>query len=228
VLAGGLGTRIRSVLGDTPKVLAPINGRPFLDVLLAQLASLSVGRVVMSLGHLAERVTGHLARAPQPLPVETVVEPQPLGTAGALRLVAPRLSSDPVLVMNGDTWLKADFGAFLAAHQAAGAAVSLLCVHVDDVSRYGRVEFDGQGRLTRFAEKGDSGPGWINGGAVLVSRAALAELDALAGPSLERDFLARLPAGQIHCHLAEGAGFIDIGTPESLAQAGDVIGEQAK
>ena len=225
VLAGGLGTRIRGVLGDTPKVLAPINGRPFLDHLLDHLAELGAGRAVLSLGVGAERVGAHLALHPPPLPVVAVIEPAPLGTGGALRHALASLSGDPVMVMNGDTWLDADFAAFLAEHRRAACAVSLLCVAVDDVSRYGRVDLAADGTVARFTEKapGPAGPGLINGGALLLSRRALDRLAAGTGASLERDFLGQLPPGWIHGWRAEGAAFIDIGTPDSLAEAGGVL-----
>jgi len=224
VLAGGLGTRIKGVLGDTPKVLAPINGRPFLDHLLDRLAALGAGRAVLSLGHLADAVITHLQAGSPPLPVVPVVEPAPLGTGGALRLVRPELHSDPAMLLNGDTWLEVDFAAFLDSHRRAGRLCSILCVKVDDVSRYGRVEIADDGTLAAFVEKDPafSGPGWINGGAVLFSQAALDLLAASRGPSIERDFLATLPPGAIHAHRAGGA-FIDIGTPDSLAGAGAVL-----
>lgn len=225
ILAGGLGTRIRGVLGDTPKVLAPINHRPFLDHLLDHLAGLGAGRAVLSLGVGADQVVAHLRRRPPPLPVVPVVEPAPLGTGGALRHVMPGLAGDPVMVMNGDTWLEADFAAFLAEYRRAGRMVGVLCVPVDDVSRYGRIEMEADGCVTRFAEKDpdQAGPGWINGGALLLSRAALDLLASESGPSLERDFLGRLPPGSIHGWRAAGATFIDIGTPDSLAEAVHVL-----
>lgn len=225
VLAGGLGTRIKSVLGDTPKVLAPINGRPFLDHLLDHLARLGAGRAVLLLGIGAEQVGRHLAARPAPLPVEMIVEPAPLGTGGAVRHAIPALRGEVVMVLNGDTWLDADFGAFLAAHVAGGRAVSLLCVAVDETSRYGRVELADDGTLIRFVEKDPTriGPGLINGGACLLSRPALDRLAAAGGASLERDFLEALPAGWVGGWLAEGAAFIDIGTPASLAVAGDIL-----
>jgi mannose-1-phosphate guanylyltransferase len=225
VLAGGLGTRIRGILGDTPKVLAPINGRPFLDHLLDHLAGLNAGRAVLCLGVGADQVAAHLKQNPPPLPVVTVVEPAPLGTGGALRFALPSMSGDPVMVMNGDTWLETDFAAFLAEHGRAGRPVSLLCIAVDDVSRYGQVQLDADGTVTRFAEKtpDSTGPGWINGGAVLLSRRALDRLAEDQGSSLERDFLGQLPPGWIHGWRAEGAAFIDIGTPASLAQADSVL-----
>jgi NDP-sugar pyrophosphorylase family protein len=161
------------------------------------------------------------------VPVVTVIEPEPLGTGGALRLAVAAVAdpSDPVLVLNGDTWLDVDFAAFLADHRRGGRIVSLLCVEVDDVSRYGRIERGPDGGLIRFVEKdpAQTGPGLINGGAVLFSRAALERLAAGSGPSLERDFLAGLPDGAVLAHVAPGAGFIDIGTPESLSRAGAVL-----
>ena len=223
VLAGGLGTRIRSVLGDTPKVLAPIGDRTFLDHLLRFLAQQGAGRVVLALGHRADAVEAHLARHPAPISVVTVIEPRPLGTAGAVRHAAPHLTGDVVMVLNGDTWLEVDLGAFLESHQASKCPFSMICVEVPDVGRYGSVETDGNGHLTRFIEKDTSqrGPGLVNGGVLLLARGAL---DEMAGTSLERDFLAVLPPGSVHTYIARGAAFVDIGTPESLSSAASVRG----
>lgn len=232
ILAGGLGTRVRDVLKDVPKILAPVGGRTLVDHLVARLAAFGAGRVVFCLGFLADKVVAHLSRMDgvPGVSVEWVIEDRPLGTAGALRLAAPLLRADHVLVMNGDTWLDADLGAFLEDHRRRQGAVSILCVHVDDMSRYGRVELDGAGRVVRFAEKdpADRGPGLINGGVYLFSRAGRALLEASEGPSLERDFLARLAPGEILGFAAPEAAFIDIGTPESLALAATVIDRTAK
>lgn len=225
VLAGGLGTRIRAVLGDVPKVLAPVGGRPFLDHLLDWLRGQGARRVVLCLGHLADRVVAHLeANPPEGIEVVTAVEPEPLGTAGALRLARPLLRSDPVLAMNGDTFLEADLPAFVAGHVGEGADVSLLCVEVPSVARYGGVELDGRGRVARFVEKDPAAerPGLVSGGIYLFSAAALDRLAAGAGPSLERDFLEALAPGTIRAEVARGR-FVDIGTPPSLRAAERII-----
>lgn len=224
VLAGGLGTRIASVLGATPKVLAPVNGRPYLDHLLDRLDSLGVGRVVLCLGHLAAPVLAHLAaRRPGGPPVEAVVEDEPLGTAGALRLAAPKLASDPVLAMNGDTWVDADLCAFLEVHRARPAPVTVLCVPVDERRAYGRIEVDCEGRVTRYAEKdgASGGPGLVSAGAYLLSQAFLRGLGETPGASLERDHLERMR--DLRAHVAAGAAFVDIGTPEGLRMAARVL-----
>jgi len=223
VLAGGLGTRIRGVLGDTPKVLAPVAGRPFLAHLLDRLAGFGARRVVLCLGHLAEHVEIWLAQNPHPgLEVVTIVEAVPLGTAGALRLARPALTSDPVLVLNGDTLIDADLGAFASAHRAGGTPASVLCVAVDDGARYGRVTIGPDGRIARFAEKVPGGPGIINAGVYLFGAAWLDGFARGNAISLERDVLMVAPSGTLGAVIARGH-FVDIGTPESLATAAAIL-----
>lgn len=223
VLAGGLGTRIRSVLGDTPKVLAPVAGRPFLGHLLDRLASAGVRRTVLCLGHLADRVEAWLDREEVRHGMEIVrlVEPSPLGTAGAIAFARPQLRTDPVLVMNGDTFVDADLASFVASHARSGAAASVLCVAVQDASRYGRVDVGLDGRVLRFREK-QPGSGIVNAGVYLFSAGFLDGIAAEKAVSLERDILERAPPGALNAY-ATRARFIDIGTPESLAAAAHVL-----
>ncbi|WP_029010449.1 nucleotidyltransferase family protein [Azospirillum halopraeferens] len=227
VLAGGLGTRIRSVLGDTPKVLAPIAGRAFLGHLLDHLARYGARRAVLCLGHLADRVTAWLSRGDSRHAIEVVceIEPRPLGTAGALRFARGELRSDTVLVVNGDTFVDADLRAFVAAHRLSGAEASVLCVEVEDAARFGRVDVGPDGRVLRFVEKAP-GRGIINAGVYLFSAAFLDRIAASDAVSLERDVLERQPPGTLRAFVAQ-ACFIDIGTPESLAVAAEVIGGRA-
>ncbi|WP_454021066.1 nucleotidyltransferase family protein [Azospirillum sp. Marseille-Q6669] len=223
VLAGGLGTRIRDALGDTPKVLAPVAGRAFLDHLLNRLEGFGAQRVVLCLGHLSDRVTAWLAHGgfDGALDIMCRIEPRPLGTAGALVHARDALRSNLVLVLNGDTFVDADLGAFVAAHRASKAEASVLCVEVGDTARYGRVDVDSDGRICRFAEKAP-GRGTVNAGVYLFSATFLDRLVATEATSLERDVLERVPAGMLHAHVVQ-ARFIDIGTPESLAAADDML-----
>lgn len=221
VLAGGLGTRIAGVLGDTPKVLAPVEGRPYLAWLLDWLARSGVRRVVLCLGHLASKVEEWVARHPRVgMEILASVEPSPLGTAGALRHARPLLRSDPVLVLNGDSFVAADLASLLARHRTAGAEATLLCVEVADAGRYGRIELDETGRIRRFAEKGaGGGPGLISAGFYLLGGSMLDRIAAGGASSIEREiFMAQAP-GRIAAEVTRGP-FIDIGTPESLAAAG--------
>jgi len=225
VLAGGLGTRIRPVLADLPKLLVPISGRPYLAHLLDWLRRFGARRVVLGLGHRANAVIEYLrAHATPDLEVATVVEPRPLGTAGAIRFARSELQSDPALVMNGDSFTDADLCAFVDHYRTAGAIGSILCAEVDDAGRYGRVELDRRGRIRGFIEKDAAfcGSALISTGNYLLSAALLDDIATGTAASVERDVFERLPSGA----LATYAGrfkFIDVGTPESLAMAEGVF-----
>ena len=221
ILAGGLGTRVRSALGDTPKVLAPINDRPYLDHLLDRLESMGAERIVLCLGHRAEAVINHVGNRRG---IVTAVEPRPLGTGGGLAFARNHLNSEPVLVMNGDTWIDADLEPFIAFHRARSAALTLMCLRQDDVSRFGEVVI-ADGRIERFVEKNPQryAPGLISGGMYLFAQSALNDLCESDAESLERDFFATRPPGTIHGFVPKAASFIDIGTPESLEAAARVF-----
>jgi NDP-sugar pyrophosphorylase family protein len=225
VLAGGLGTRLHDVLPETPKILAPIGDRPFLDYLLHWLIRQGARRVVLSLGYRAADVLAYLeSHSFRPLEIHPLVEPEPLGTGGAVAFALPFLYSDPVLVINGDTIIDANLSAFLAAHRDSAADSSILCAEAGNAGRYGRLEIDSAGRVRRFVEKDPaaSGPAWINAGMYLFGRPVLRKVAALKKGSLERDILEQMPPGSIATFRARGR-FLDIGTPESLAGAPEVL-----
>ena len=224
VLAGGLGTRIQSVLGDTPKLLAPVGDQTYLELLLDWLQSFGARRVNLSLGHLADKIVKYVDAHPRPnLEIVPVIEPEPMGTAGALRYVRPHVKSEIALIMNGDSWIDADLAALCEAQSASDAAGTLLCVNVSDAGRYGKIDVGGDGRITNLAEKQkDAGAGLINAGVYAFSTPAWDIIMASNGRSLERDIFAKQP----DCLAVFNAGdvpFIDIGTPESLAKAAAFI-----
>ena len=227
VLAGGMGTRLRGVLADAPKVLAPILGKPFLEHLIRWLAGQGCRRITLGLGYRAPLVVEWLATAHMPdIDVRTVVEPEPLGTGGALAFARSRLTSNPVLVINGDTVVEADLNAFLSSHLEAKTEASILSVNVDNAGRYGMLQIDSANRVVRFDEKDVNATGshWINAGFYLFSEGLL---DRVAGRihkgSLERDILEEMPAGSVLAFRTEGR-FLDIGTPETLALAPELLG----
>jgi NDP-sugar pyrophosphorylase family protein len=228
VIAGGLGTRIQSALGDTPKLLAPIGGRPYLAYLLDWLRRFGAKRIVLGLGHRAQAVIDFLDRTKSSygdLTVVTVTEPEPLGTAGAVRFARPHLRTDPVLVMNGDSFADADLCAFVAHHRRVRAKATLLCAEVDDSGRYGRVELDGEGRIRGFIEKDPDfhGRSTVSAGVYLFSAALLDEIAGGGAVSLEREVFGRAASGSLDAFAGPFA-FIDIGTPESLKLAEGVFG----
>jgi len=224
VLAGGLGTRLRSVVADRPKVLAPVRGRPFLAYLLDQVAAAGIREAVLCTGYLGEDVRTAFGDAHADLRLIYSQESSPLGTAGALRQALPLVpeSADTLLVLNGDSYCETDIRAFEAWHRARGAVASIALVEVADTRRYGRVQTDPDGRVVRFEEKGEAaGPGWINAGQYLLERRLVESVPAAPGGgavSLEREVF---PAwvGRGLCGHRSGGPFIDIGTPESYARA---------
>jgi len=218
VLAGGLGTRLASRLEGIPKAMAPVAGRPFLEILLKQLERAGCGRVLLSVGHLREVIQDHFGSSFEGLALEYVVEEEPLGTGGAIRKALERASEKAVLVLNGDTFLDADYAAMLRFHQAEGSALTIAVTQQADASRYGRVRVEGN-RIVGFEEKGRPGPGYINAGAYVL-QTAIAWPAALGERfSFERDFL--MPeTSRLRPAAFEVEGFfLDIGVPEDLDRA---------
>src|SRR4051812_2763939 len=187
VLAGGMGTRLRPVVADRPKVLAPVAGRPFLTYLLDQIADAGIQRVVLSTGYLAEQFAEVIGDRYRNIQIAYAHEDQPLGTGGAIRFACGFTDADQLLVMNGDSYCDADLSEYIDWHLAGRHQVSLMLAKVIDTSRYGSVELEPKGRITGFLEKRpEGGPGYINAGVYLLRRAMLEHFPA--GPSsIERD-----------------------------------------
>lgn len=219
ILAGGRGTRLQAVPGDVPKPLRPVRGRPFLSYLLDQVRKAGARRAVLALGYKPEAFRDFVREESSDLfEVEISVESEPLGTGGAMRAALPRLSTESVLAMNGDSYVDADLGRLAAAHRTRKARFTILLAKVDDASRYGGVEIDADGAVLRFVEKGRSGPGLVNAGLYLLRRGAIEEIPAGRVVSLEREVL---PAQIGRGFYAESGDFpfLDIGTPESYRAA---------
>ena len=219
ILAGGMGSRLRSVVADRPKVLADIHGKPFLTYLFDQLVAAGIKEIVLCTGYLGEQINSLFGESYGAVRLTYSREPRPLGTAGALRLALPLLRSDPVLVMNGDSYCEANFQAFCVWHNRRRANATLLLTEVSETRRFGRVQVNDDGAVTDFEEKGDGRePGWINAGIYLLTRRMLAEVPVGRPVSLEREiFPSWIGRGLYGFRNTER--FVDIGTPESYASA---------
>lgn len=224
VLAGGLGTRLRSVIADRPKVLAPVGGRPFLDLLVERLHAGGTRRIVLLVGHLHEQVERHVAEQLRPaypgLEIACSVEPAPLGTAGALRHAAA-LCGETFMVLNGDTYFELDTAALVAAHRRAGDAIATLAARVvPDSGRYGGLDVAEDGRVRGFFEKDPrAGRGMINAGAYVMEPRLLEHIPPGRAVSLEHETFPRLiAAGERLQAVALDGHFVDIGTAESFAE----------
>ena len=215
ILAGGLGTRLRSVVADRPKVLAGIRGRPFLAYLLDQLTAAGVRYVVLCTGYLGEQVQAVFGDAYRHLRLVYSQESSPLGTAGALRLGLPLFKSDFVLVMNGDSFCEANLKALWTWHCARGADATLLLTRMLDTKRYGRVHVDDNGRVLGFDEKSDKCRlGWINAGIYLIKQDLLRTIPTGRSVSIEKEMFPAWIGRGLYGYQSEGR-FLDIGTPEA-------------
>jgi NDP-sugar pyrophosphorylase family protein len=219
ILAGGIGSRLQSVVSDRPKCLATINRRPFLSYLLDQLARVEVNTVILSTGYLAEQVEDTFGMRYGPISLHYSREETPLGTGGGVRRALAYCPQEYVLVINGDSFFDFNWRDFLAWFDPEQMRVAMVLAWLEDCRRYGQVAVDADGQVLHFQEKSEDAPlGWINAGIYIINRQLLAEFEAPEAFSLEHDFF---PAqlGQGFYGKGYQGKFIDIGTPESYATA---------
>jgi len=217
VLAGGFGTRLRQVVTDLPKPMAPVAGRPFLEILLTFLARKGFKRVVLSLGYMADKVVSHFGARFAGMELVHEIERTPLATGGAVLQALTQTKSDHVFVFNGDTFLDLEV-ADVEAHWQAHHAPIIVARQVPDTARYGRLEKH-NGRIISFAEKGLTGPGLINAGCYVLPTGILDGFEPNQPFSLEVDFLAKAVRSQRFDLFVANGLFIDIGMPEDYSRA---------
>lgn len=229
VLAGGLGTRLRAVVSDRPKVLAPVAGRPFLDHVLTYLASQGIRQVILSIGYLAEQVQEYARDGSAwGMKITYSIETIPLGTGGALHQASQDLDS-PFFALNGDTLFLANLSRLWRKHLETGAAATLALLPVEDIQARGRVTMATDGKIISFDEKPPMTPSpfqgegrgeskaLVNGGIYILEPRALSSLKPGQPVSIERDIFPILATNRLLAGDVQYAYFADIGTPQSLA-----------
>jgi D-glycero-alpha-D-manno-heptose 1-phosphate guanylyltransferase len=220
ILAGGFGTRLRPVVADRPKVLAPVHGRPYLTILFDQLAAAAIEEVTLLTGFQGRQVREALGETYAGMRLLYSEEPFPLGTAGAVRWRLPKLLAPTLLLLNGDSYCPVDFAAFRDFHERTAAQVSVVLARAPGATRYGSVWVNDQGQVKRFAEKAAASTDWINAGIYLLERPLLETIPAGQPLSLERELLPEwVDHGRVFGFRC-GGRFLDIGTPEAYAEAG--------
>lgn len=219
ILAGGMGTRLRPVVADRPKVLAHVRGKPFLAYLLEQVAGAGIMHCVLCVGYLGERIRAAFGNAYAGMRLVYSQESIPLGTAGALRLALPLLGSDPVLAMNGDSFCDVNLSDLWVWHSRHSASATLVLVEASNPMRYGRVSVSADGRIIGFDEKkGGEELGWINAGVYVLKRALLESIPMGRTVSLETEMFPAWIGRGLYCRQSTGR-FLDIGTLESYVLA---------
>ena len=227
ILAGGLGTRLQKAVSNQPKVMAEINGKPFLYYVLDQLDEVDIKRVVISTGYMADKIEEVIGFSYKDLTVDYSWEESPLGTGGALKLAGQSISTKYCLVMNGDSYTEFDPVSLFRSHKQKNASIVLLAKMVPGTSRFGTIQMNEQNEIIRFMEKGETTDSrLINAGVYIMKTSALQKIPEKIPCSLEYDFFPFMIGKNIYGYEAEGK-FIDIGTPESYSQAEKFFGSKS-
>jgi D-glycero-alpha-D-manno-heptose 1-phosphate guanylyltransferase len=220
ILAGGLGTRLQSVVADVPKCMALVAGKPFLQYLLETLETAGFEHIILSLGYKHEVVETWLTTYQTSLQITSVVENVPLGTGGAVRKALLHATQKAVFVFNGDSFLTLDYQELMKFHLEKKVLATLALKQMHAFCRYGAVETGADAKIIRFGEKQYCESGFINGGVYVLNRSVLNVLDKLGNKfSLEKDFFEpEVGTGKLAGFYVNGY-FIDIGIPDDYLRA---------
>jgi NDP-sugar pyrophosphorylase family protein len=223
ILVGGLGTRLKPVVNDRPKVMALINGRPFLTYLLDQINDAGLMDVILCVGYMGKYIESEMGQTYRNLSLRYSYEYEPLGTGGALRNTHDLIKSDTILIMNGDSYCQYNLDEYWSFHERNNAIASILLTFVSDTRRYGRVKINKHNHVLAFEEKGSfPGPGWISAGIYLIGREIISEIPYERFVSLEKEIFPSLIGKEFYGFINDGH-FLDIGTPEDFTKAESYI-----
>lgn len=221
ILAGGLGTRLRQVVSELPKCMAPVCGKPFLSYILNYLKRFNINKVILSVGYLRESIIQYIDNHKDSFSFDFdfAVEETPLGTGGGIKLALSKATTQNVIVLNGDTFFDVNLNALIINHLQSDKDVTLALKPMTDFERYGNVILDKNGNVVEFQEKKFCAKGQINGG-VYVMRRKNSIMDALPEKfSFETEVLQKqAKVLNINGYICDNY-FIDIGIPEDYAKA---------
>ena len=219
ILAGGLGTRLKGVIGSIPKPMASIAGKPFLWWLIKSLESASVHEVFLSVGYQKEIIKEYFGAQFNNIQLKYIEEADPLGTGGAIIKASSYIDDEAFLVMNGDTFATCNLDRFVTINKNLAADLGLALYEVDNVSRYGAVMCSPSDRVIGFLEKGANGPGLINAGTYYINKQVFKNYDLTEKFSFEADFLQKNISDLKIYGMNVVQNFIDIGIPEEYERA---------
>ena len=219
ILAGGLGTRLQSVLPDLPKCMAPVNGRPFLSYIIDYYQQQGIEKFIFSLGYKHEIISAWVKENYPSLPAEYVIENEPLGTGGAIQLAVGKTKVKDVLILNGDTLFKVNLETLAAFHKRSGSACTLSLKPMKDFERYGVVETEEDAHIKSFKEKKHYQQGLINGGVYILNTGRFRQQKRPDKFSFEKDYLEVFFSAMPMYGCVQEGYFIDIGVPEDFEKA---------
>jgi D-glycero-alpha-D-manno-heptose 1-phosphate guanylyltransferase len=219
ILAGGLGTRLRSAVPDLPKCMAPVAGKPFLAHVIGYFKNQGVEKFIFSLGYKSEVIQDYLEAEYATLHKQYVIEKDPLGTGGAIQLACRQATEKNVLILNGDTLFSIQLAALTAFHEQHQAHCTLALKPMQHFDRYGVVEIADNGAIKSFKEKQFYESGLINGGIYALQVEQLLKEGLPEKFSFEKDYLEKLYTVRPMYGVVQDEYFIDIGIPEDFEKA---------
>jgi len=218
ILAGGLGTRLKDVIKDIPKPMAPIDGKPFLHYVFQYLTRFPIERVILAVGYKYEVIEAIFGTNYLGIEIEYAIENEPLGTGGAIANALQLTKSDDVFLLNGDTFFDVGLNALYAHHQLSGSRLTLSLKPMQNFDRYGTVVLKGT-QITAFNEKKPVAKGLINGGVYVLNRALFSNPNLPSKFSFEKDIMEQsVLQFDMQAFFSDGY-FIDIGIPEDYDRA---------
>jgi D-glycero-alpha-D-manno-heptose 1-phosphate guanylyltransferase len=219
ILAGGLGTRLKSLIKNVPKSIAPVAGRPFLYYVLKQLKQQKIERLIFSLGYKHEMIEEYLWEWGDEFEMAFAIEDEPLGTGGGLRDAAEMMNQQNAFVLNADTFYDVDLALMDKQHQQLQSHLTIALKPMKNFNRYGIVEIDADKNIIGFKEKQQTAEGLINGGIYLMNKSIMTDFKFPKKFSFEKDFLeTHYNFLQFHSFVSD-TYFIDIGVPEDFEKA---------
>jgi D-glycero-alpha-D-manno-heptose 1-phosphate guanylyltransferase len=219
ILAGGLGTRLRSAVPDLPKCMAPVAGRPFIGWVIDYFQKAGVEKFIFALGYKSEHFDTFLQSTLPAGSYTCSIEKEPLGTGGAIQLACQHSTDKTVLILNGDTFFRIDLQALSGFHEQQQADCTLCLRPMSDFDRFGVVELDETSRIRSFREKQYYSQGLINGGVYALDRTSFLKEGLPEKFSFEKDYLEKFYTTRHLCGLVQDEYFIDIGIPEDYQRA---------
>jgi D-glycero-alpha-D-manno-heptose 1-phosphate guanylyltransferase len=220
ILAGGFGTRLKPVLNDKPKPMAPVCGRPFLEHLFDYLLKYGINKVVIAAGYRHEDIISHFGNKFKDLYIAYSIEKEPLGTGGAILKATGSVFSDSFFVMNGDTYFDVDLASFVSSFSKNNAFLSIALKPMENFDRYGSVAIDNE-KIISFNEKKFCTTGLINGGIYLIRKSWLNRSAPGKIFSFEKEILENNVRNTHFAYFISDTYFIDIGVPEDYARANE-------
>jgi D-glycero-alpha-D-manno-heptose 1-phosphate guanylyltransferase len=219
ILAGGMGTRLNSVLEGIPKPMALISGKPFLEYLLDYLELQNVTHVVLSVGYKHEIISKHFKHFYRTIAISYAIESKPIGTGGGIKKALNMIKSDNVFIINGDSFFKINFDALLDRHSCQNADLTIALKPMNNFKRYAIVDTTNKGKVIGFREKQFEVSGNINAGIYLIKTDLFERIKMPEKFSFEKDFMGEKISKLDMYSMTFDKYFIDIGIPEDYQRA---------